>query len=171
MNIKLLIALLLLPVALFAQQTNKLDNILTTGSIQFTPSAGAGKIATSDAAGFISWQTPAFPSTNRISTSYNLSRMTVGGGSNFITFAHGIVPSNLTLTIRYVQSLVDDGSNPGTNQVVRVFNVTTATTLVVTNGNWVGFVTVPQTNRWYARFENNSTTNIAVNASVHGFME
>lgn len=145
------------------------ENGTINGLVYPSADGAAGDILTTDGAGNLTLQPPA-PS-SRITTSYSLSRMTVGGGQH-ITFAHGVVPVGKTLTMQYVQSIVDDGTTPAVNQIVVVHNVTTATTAISANGNFLGPVTVAVAGQeWYARFENNAATNIAVNASVHGYME
>ncbi len=105
---------------------------------------------------------------NQVPLSFSLPINTINGNSNWMTFAHGTVPSGKTVTINYVQSLLDNGNAPGTDQVVRIYDATGASTLLATNGNWNGTVTITNGLRWYARFENNSTTNINVSASIHG---
>lgn len=104
---------------------------------------------------------------NQVPLTFNLSMNTVAS-SNQITFAHATVPSGKTVTINYVQSLNQNGTAPGTNQVVRIYDATAASTVLATNGNWVGSVTIPAGNRWYATFENNSSTNIVISSSIHG---
>lgn len=105
---------------------------------------------------------------NQVPLSFSLPINTINGNSNWMTFAHGTVPSGKTVTINYVQSLLDNGNAPGVDQLVRIYDATGASTLLATNGNWNGTVTITSGLRWYVRFENNSTTNINVSASIHG---
>lgn len=60
MKLKLLLAILFLPLLAFGANTNVYDNVLIRNSFQFiggTP--GPGKVLTSDAVGYTSWTTPA----------------------------------------------------------------------------------------------------------------
>ena len=108
---------------------------------------------------------------NQIPTTWNMPQANIVGGSNFVTFAHGVVPNGTTQTINFVQSILANGTTPGSNQIVRIFDATASTTLLATNGNWNGTLTITNGTRWYARFENNSTTNIQATASVHGHIQ
>ena len=90
---------------------------------------------------------------------------TVAGNSNWVTFVHELIPSTKTTTITRLRVLTDAGANPATNQIVRIFNATTAATLLATNANWDGSITLTNLTRWYARFENNASATNAVNVS------
>lgn len=131
-----------------------------------TSAAGIVLVGTNAASGTAQFQVAG--DFNQIPFSFSLPINTINGGSNWITFAHAVVPMGKTVTINHVQSLTDGGSDPGTNQVVRIYDVSNAQTLLATNGNWSGSITITNGLRWYARFENNSATNINASASIHG---
>jgi len=107
----------------------------------------------------------------QVPMSFSFPINTINGNSNWITFAHDVVPAGKTFTINRVQSLTDGGSVPGADQLVRIYDVTNDQTLLATNGNWTGIITITNGLRWYARFENNATTNINASASIHGHMK
>lgn len=74
---KLLLSILLFPLALLAQNTNKVDNlwIPSTGSARFSQGTpGNGKVWTSDAVGIGSWTTPAASSGSGISNFFTANR-------------------------------------------------------------------------------------------------
>ena len=102
---------------------------------------------------------------------FSMPLTTVSGNSNTIVFGHLVVPSGKTATFAYTQSLLQSGSDPGSNQVVRIYDSTADATLLVTNGNWVGTITATNLTRLVIQFENNSTTNINANAGVFGNLQ
>ena len=102
---------------------------------------------------------------NQVPLSWGIPITTIGGNSNWVTFVHEKVPSGKTTTITRLRVLNDAGASPETNQIVRIFNATTAATLLSTNANWDGSITFTNLTRWYARFENNASATNAVNVS------
>lgn len=148
------------------------DRALTyDGSVTHNESGATNLNASSLASGTVpdARISSAFVQTNVIPFSFNLPNQTVIGLSNSVTFAHRVVPNGMTQTVSYVDMLLIGGTSPGVNQIVRVFDATASATLLATNSTWRGTLTITNGTRWYARFENNSATNISVSASVNGF--
>lgn len=104
---------------------------------------------------------------NQVPLSFSLPVTTLLGTTSN-TFAHQTVPAGKTVTINHVQSITEAGAVPAATQLVRIYDASNGQTLLATNGNWTGTITITNGLRWYARFENNAVTAITVSASVHG---
>lgn len=96
MKLKLLLFILLLPLSLFAANTNVFDRVLIRSDFQFTGGTpGAGKVLTADAAGNTSWVTPGSGSLLIGQTSLSLTETWLG-----TTWANlGTLSTNNTVSV------------------------------------------------------------------------
>lgn len=103
---KLLLSLILFPMMAFGVTTNKLDNILNTGTFQRPTGAGVGNIWTSDAAGFGTWAVPGVAS----------GPFAVTNDSNFFTIASTNTFNAATFTSNmYVRGYLYQNTNDSPN--------------------------------------------------------